>query len=62
MSARDDRTRRDPAPGRDAPAAPSAPPAYEPPAVSWEEPFEAMVAGSCALFDFDMNCQGRGMA
>lgn len=36
---------------------------YEPPAIAWEEPFEAMAATSCAASNpFEMNCQARPLA
>ena len=36
---------------------------YEPPAIAWEEPFEAMAATSCAAANpFEMNCQARPLA
>jgi hypothetical protein len=36
------------------------PPAYEPPAVAWEEPFEPMAGTSCALDSpFNGNCTLR---
>ena len=36
---------------------------YEPPAIEWEEPFEAMAATSCAAANpFEMNCQARPLA
>jgi len=29
---------------------------YEPPAVAWEEPFEATMAVTCAFFPLDSSC------
>jgi hypothetical protein len=38
----------------------TAPPAYEPPAIAWEEPFEPIAATSCGLANpFEMNCAMR---
>jgi hypothetical protein len=34
------------------------PPEYQPPAIAWEEPLEAIAAGSCVLGGLDLDCQG----
>jgi hypothetical protein len=33
---------------------------YEPPAIAWEEQFEAMAAATCAMYPVDPNCEGDG--
>lgn len=43
-------------------AAPAVRPAYEPPAVAWEEPLEAIAASSCAgVNPLDESCADRPM-
>ena len=38
-------------------------PAYEPPAIAWEEAFESVAAASCGLANpFDENCAARPQA
>lgn len=31
---------------------------YQPPAIAWEEPLEAIAASSCVLISIDSDCQG----
>jgi len=45
-------------PGAPAETAPGLP-AYEPPAIAWEEALEAMAATSCALVPLDPGCLSR---
>ena len=41
------------------PTSAAPPPAYEPPAIAWEEPFATTIAASCALADPLNGCDVR---